>query len=94
MTEFKNITASVAFALAVAWISGCGGCNPEPMPSDLSPTEGPETGGTTVRITGEKFDMKNIPFRILANNGRSCRTELCTASQTLSLFEVSHKHHL
>jgi len=59
MTEFKNITASVAFALAFAWISGCGGCNPEPMPSDLSPTEGPETGGTTVRITGEKFDMKN-----------------------------------
>jgi hypothetical protein len=25
----------------------------------MSPTEGPETGGTTVRISGEKFDMKN-----------------------------------
>lgn len=59
MTKFRNITACVAFALALAWISGCGGCNPEPVPSNLSPIEGPETGGTTVRISGEKFDMKN-----------------------------------
>jgi hypothetical protein len=25
----------------------------------MNPTQGPETGGTTVQITGEKFDMKN-----------------------------------
>jgi len=41
------------------WMAGCAGCNPEPIPSGLSPTQGPETGGTTVQITGEKFDMKN-----------------------------------
>jgi nucleoid-associated protein YgaU len=50
---------AVALALALVWISGCGGCNPEPLPSGLNPAEGPETGGTTVRISGEKFDMKN-----------------------------------
>merc|ERR1711964_332530 len=55
----RNITMAVALALALVWISGCGGCNPEPLPSGLSPAEGPETGGTTVRISGEKFDMKN-----------------------------------
>jgi nucleoid-associated protein YgaU len=59
MTRFRNITMAVALALALVWISGCGGCNPEPLPSGLNPAEGPETGGTTVRISGEKFDMKN-----------------------------------
>ena len=49
----------VVLAIVCAWIAGCAGCNPEPIPSGMSPTEGPETGGTTVQITGEKFDMKN-----------------------------------
>jgi uncharacterized protein (TIGR03437 family) len=49
----------VVLAIICAWIAGCAGCNPEPIPSGMSPTEGPETGGTTVQITGEKFDMKN-----------------------------------
>ena len=46
-------------AIVCVWIAGCAGCNPEPIPSGMSPTQGPETGGTTVQITGEKFDMKN-----------------------------------
>ena len=49
----------VVLAIVCAWIAGCAGCNPEPIPSGMSPTQGPETGGTTVQITGEKFDMKN-----------------------------------
>ena len=49
----------IVLAIVCAWIAGCAGCNPEPMPSGVSPTQGPETGGTTVQITGEKFDMKN-----------------------------------
>ena len=40
-------------------MTGCAGCNPEPVPTGMEPTQGPETGGTTVKITGEKFDMKN-----------------------------------
>jgi len=58
-TKTRNIAVFAVFAVVCAWMVGCGGCNPEPMPSGMSPTEGPETGGTTVRITGEKFDMKN-----------------------------------
>ena len=59
MIQLRNITMIIALAFALVWMSGCGGCNPEPLPSGMSPTEGPETGGTTVRISGEKFDMKN-----------------------------------
>ena len=59
MIQLRNITTIIALAFALVWMSGCGGCNPEPLPSGMSPTEGPETGGTTVRISGEKFDMKN-----------------------------------
>ena len=59
MRKPKNIAILAVLAIVCAWMAGCAGCNPEPMPSGMSPTEGPETGGTTVRITGEKFDMKN-----------------------------------
>ena len=59
MVQLRNITTLIALAFVFTWMSGCGGCNPEPLPSGMSPAEGPETGGTTVRISGEKFDMKN-----------------------------------
>ena len=59
MRKPKNIAILAVLAIVCAWMAGCAGCNPEPMPSGMSPMEGPETGGTTVRITGEKFDMKN-----------------------------------
>lgn len=59
MKKPRNLVVLVVFAVFCAWIAGCGGCNPEPMPTGMNPTQGPESGGTTVRITGEKFDMKN-----------------------------------
>lgn len=59
MKKPRNIVVLALFAVFCAWIAGCGGCNPEPMPTGMNPTQGPENGGTTVRITGEKFDMKN-----------------------------------
>ena len=55
----RNIAALAALAIVCAWMVGCGGCNPEPVPSGMNPTQGSEDGGTTVQITGEKFDMKN-----------------------------------
>ena len=59
MKKPRNIAVLAVLAIVCAWMAGCAGCNPEPMPSGMSPTQGPETGGTTVQITGEKFDMKN-----------------------------------
>ncbi len=59
MKNPKSIASFAVLTIVCAWMVGCGGCNPEPIPSGITPTEGPETGGTTVRITGEKFDMKN-----------------------------------
>lgn len=59
MKNHSKIVFHVIFAIVCVWIMGCGGCNPEPVPSDMSPLEGPESGGTTVTITGENFDMKN-----------------------------------
>ena len=55
----RNIAVLAVLTIVCAWMAGCAGCNPEPVPSGMSPTQGPETGGTTVQITGEKFDMKN-----------------------------------
>ena len=59
MKKPRNIAVLAVLAIVCAWMAGCAGCNPEPIPSGMSPTQGPETGGTTVQITGEKFDMKN-----------------------------------
>ena len=59
MKQTKNIAVLAALTIVCAWMVGCAGCNPEPLPTGMSPTQGPETGGTTVQITGEKFDMKN-----------------------------------
>ena len=59
MRKPRNIAVLAILTIVCAWMVGCGGCNPEPVPSGMNPTEGPETGGTTVQITGEKFDMKN-----------------------------------
>lgn len=58
MRKFRNITTIAALTFVAAWISGCSGCAPPPEPQSMSPTEGPETGGTTVKISGDKFDMK------------------------------------
>ena len=59
LASYAKRAVFVVLTIIFAWMMGCGGCNPEPMPSGMSPTQGPETGGTTVQITGEKFDMKN-----------------------------------
>ena len=59
MQKPRNIAVLAILTIVCAWMVGCGGCNPEPVPSGISPTEGPESGGTPVQITGEKFDMKN-----------------------------------
>ncbi|MDE0426074.1 MAG: Ig-like domain-containing protein [Candidatus Poribacteria bacterium] len=58
-TKPRNIAVLAVLTIACAWMAGCAGCNPEPVPMGMNPTQGPETGGTTVQITGEKFDMKN-----------------------------------
>lgn len=59
MQKPRNIAVLAILTIVCAWMVGCGGCNPEPIPSGMSPIQGPESGGTTVQITGEKFDMKS-----------------------------------
>ena len=59
MKKPRNIAVLAVLTIVCAWMAGCAGCNPEPVPTGMNPTQGPETGGTTVQITGEKFDMKN-----------------------------------
>ena len=59
MKKMRNIAVLAALTIVCAWMAGCAGCNPEPVPTGMNPTQGPETGDTTVKITGEKFDMKN-----------------------------------
>ena len=59
MNKPRNIAVLAVLTIVCAWMTGCAGCNPEPVPTGMNPTQGAETGGTTVQITGEKFDMKN-----------------------------------
>ena len=59
MNKPRNIAVLAVLTIVCAWMTGCAGCNPEPVPTGMNPIQGPETGGTTVQITGEKFDMKN-----------------------------------
>ena len=59
MQKPRNIAVLAVLTIVCAWVTGCAGCNPEPVPTGMSPIQGPETGGTTVQINGEKFDMKN-----------------------------------
>lgn len=59
MQKPRNIAVLAVLTIVCAWMAGCAGCNPEPVPTGMNPTQGPETGGTTVQISGEKFDMKN-----------------------------------
>jgi len=59
MNRFKGIALTFSLVFVVVWLAGCAGCNPPPLPSGMTPTSGPETGGTLVKITGEDFDMKN-----------------------------------
>ena len=72
MKTLRNISTVIAFAFILAGISGCSGCTPSPEPASFSPTEGPETGGTAIRITGDKFDMKNgVTVKIGGKNATS-----------------------
>lgn len=59
MKRHRNIALYAILGIVCVWMVGCGGCNPEPIPTGMTPTEGPASGGTPVRITGENFDMKN-----------------------------------
>ena len=59
LSRYAKKAMLVVLSIVCAWMVGCAGCNPEPVPSGMSPIQGPETGGTSVQITGEKFDVKN-----------------------------------
>ena len=71
MKKPRNIVVLAILTIVCAWMVGCGGCNPEPVPSGMNPTQGPETGGTTVQITGEKFDMKGVTVTFGGQNATS-----------------------
>jgi hypothetical protein len=56
MKKTKYIVLISILSLLLAWmIGGCAGCKKVPVLSSISPTSGPETGGTTITLTGENF---------------------------------------
>ena len=79
MNAHRNIVIHAIFAFVCVWMVGCGGCNPEPVPLDMEPLMGKETGGTAVRITGEKFDMKN---GVTVTFGGKAGTDVSVPSKT------------
>ena len=55
MKRAKSIVTVLSISLLLVWIAGCGGCKKPAILQSISPSSGPETGGTTVRLTGENF---------------------------------------
>jgi hypothetical protein len=52
----KNIALISILNLLLVWmIGGCAGCKKAPVLSSISPNSGPETGGTTITLTGKNF---------------------------------------
>ncbi len=45
----------LALIAALAVMMGCAGCKKPPTVESVSPNKGPETGGTTIKITGTNF---------------------------------------
>ena len=36
----KNIAVLAVLTIVCVWMAGCAGCNPEPVPTGMSPTQG------------------------------------------------------
>jgi len=59
MKKIKYIAIFLALTSLFVWMAGCAGCKGKPPTiTSISPKEGPETGGTTITITGEFFSTK------------------------------------
>jgi hypothetical protein len=56
MKKTKYIVLISILGLLLAWMmGGCAGCKKTPVLLSISPTSGPETGGTAITLTGEDF---------------------------------------
>jgi len=56
MKRKKYIALISILNLILVWmIGGCAGCKKAPALSSISPNSGPETGGTTITLTGKNF---------------------------------------
>ncbi|HIE29557.1 TPA: hypothetical protein EYP66_19990 [Candidatus Poribacteria bacterium] len=56
MKKTKYIVLISILSLLLAWMmGGCAGCKKTPVLLSISPTSGPETGGTPITLTGENF---------------------------------------
>ena len=42
MKQTKNIAVLAALTIVCAWMVGCAGCNPEPLPTGMSPHKAPK----------------------------------------------------
>jgi len=59
MKTIKYIAIFLALTSLFIWMAGCAGCKGKPPTiTSISPQQGPETGGTTITITGENFSTK------------------------------------
>ena len=49
------VLISILSLLLAGMMGGCAGCKKVPVLTSISPTRGPETGGTPITLTGENF---------------------------------------
>lgn len=82
MKKIKYIAIFLTLSSLFVWMTGCAGCGGKPPTiTSISPTEGPETGGTTITITGENFSTKEDRESTVTVGGKPAR-QVVIADQT------------
>ncbi|MDA1192996.1 MAG: IPT/TIG domain-containing protein, partial [Candidatus Poribacteria bacterium] len=82
----KRTTAALWSAPLVLLVAGALGCNPTPVVTGISPSSGPETGGNSVTLTGEKFkEGAQVAF------GSALLPATVTSKTTLTVTAPAHE---
>lgn len=80
MKKIKYIAIFLALTSLFVWMAGCAKGKP-PTITNISPTEGPEKGGTKIVITGTNFSTKKDKESTVTVGGKSAK-EVVVADHT------------
>lgn len=92
MKKAKHVVTLMSIALLLVWITGCGGCKKPPVLQSVSPSSGPEDGGTSVRLTGESFaEGATVTFggKAASNVSVTSKTEITAVTPSSDVGSVN-----
>jgi len=82
MKKIKYVAIFLALTSLFAWMAGCAGCKGKPPTiTTVSPTKGPETGGTRITITGTNFSTDEAKESKVTIGGKTAE-QIVVANET------------